>query len=333
MLNSKEHYVIDACIYPEESDFNGCAEDVKESMLDAFFLTVAGDSFEEAIQSIAKTYRISDNKSEKIKVVRSYDDLIKNKNNGQMSVILYFQDPYPIGNKIELVRVFYELGIRVVQMSYNKGGCIGGGGIEGAKYGLTDFGKEVVREMNKLGMLIDLSHCGKKTIDDTLKISEKPVTFCHANVYSISNNPRNKSDEQLKLLAENGGVIGLTPWAPILWDGKKNVPPTVDDYLDHVDYVVKLIGINHVGFASDNNLDHRKDIVGINSQTALYSDVVGPYNTNVGTNPNERHAIGFRGATDIENLIHHMIKRGYKEKDINKFLGGNFLRVLKTVWK
>ncbi|CCQ92928.1 conserved hypothetical protein [[Clostridium] ultunense Esp] len=331
MLNNKS-FVIDACIYPE-AEFEGCAEDIKQSKLDAFFLTVPGDSFEGAIKSISRTYLLSDDETEKFKVARNYNDLIANKNNDKMSAILYFQDPYPIGNKIELVRAFYELGIRVIQMSYNKGGCIAGGGVEGGNYGLTDFGREVVKEMNRLGMLIDLSHCGEKTINDVFEVTNKPVTFCHANVYEISRNPRNKSDDQLKSLAKNGGVIGLTPWAPILWNGKKNVPPTIDDYLDHVDYVVKLIGIDHVGFASDNNLDHSEDIIGINEQSSLYSDVVGPYNTKVGTDPKERHAIGFKGATDIDNLIRNMKKRGYHDEDIDKFLGGNFLRVLKEVWR
>ena len=116
-------------------------------------------------------------------------------------------------------------------MSYNKGGYIGGGCVEGGDYGLTDFGKTLVKEFNKIGMLIDLSHCGPKVVADVLELSEKPVTIGHTCSKVLADNPRNKTDEQMKRLKENGGVIGMTPWAPICWKRKENVPPTIEDYL------------------------------------------------------------------------------------------------------
>lgn len=332
MINIENLYTIDGCVYPE-SEFNGCAEDVKKSNLDGFFLTVPGESFRGAVKSIAKNYMISDVDSEKISIPRTYEDLFKAKREGKKSAILYFQDPHPVENKMEFLRAFYELGIRVVQMAYNKGGYIGAGCTENVGYGLTDFGKNVVREMNELGVLIDLSHCGKKTVEDVLRESKKPVTFGHANPFSIANNPRNKTDEQLKMLANNGGVIGITAWGPICWNGKENKRPTVEDLIDHMDYVINLIGDDHVGIASDNNLDHSKDIIGINSQGALYDEVVGPYNKHVGVDPNERHTKGFAGAVDIDNLIICMRNRGYADERIKKIMGGNFLRVLKDVWR
>lgn len=326
-------FVLDACIWPESGNFSGMSQDYKDSYLDACFLTLNGDSFRDGVESLGRTSLLTSDPKEKIKIARSYDDLMQNKKDGYKSLILYFQDPAPLENKLNLVRAFYEMGVRVVQMSYNKGGFIGAGCVESAGYGLTDFGKILVKEFNNMGMLIDMSHCGPKVVDDVLSLTQKPVTIGHTCCKAIADNPRNKTDEQLKHLKEVGGVVGITPWAPICWKRKENTPPTIEDYLDHVCHAVDLIGIDHVGFASDNNLDHNKDLSGIDSQGALYDLVVGGYNKNVSTDPKERHAIGFTGALDVQNLIDAMRKRGFNDEEIEKFLGGNFLRVIKEVWK
>lgn len=333
MKDLKNAYVLDACIWPESGDFKGLSDDYKTSKLDACFLTLNGDSFRDGVLHLGKTARIASDPNEKIRIARTYGELMKNKEDGVKSMILYFQDPAPLENKMDLAWAFYEMGFRVIQMSYNKGGFVGGGCIEGADYGLTDFGKALVKEFNKMGMLIDLSHCGPKVVADALELTEKPVTIGHTCCKAVADNPRNKTDEQLKRLAEIGGVVGITPWAPICWKGKENVPPTIEDYLDHVCHAVDLIGIDHVGFASDNNLDHSKDEAGILWQGALFDMVAGAYNKNVSTDPNERHALGFSGSLDVQNLVDGMRKRGFHNDEIEKFLGGNFLRVIKEVWR
>lgn len=333
MKDLKNAYVIDGCIWPEDGKFKGMSEDYKESLLDACFLTLDGDNFRSGVESLGYVSQLTYDPKEKIKIVRKFEDFAENKKNGYKSLILYFQDPAPIENKVKLAHAFYEMGVRVVQMSYNKGGFIGAGCVEGAGYGLTDFGKQMVKEFNEMGMLIDLSHCGPNVTKDVLSLTEKPVTICHACTKELADNPRNKTDEQMKALKAVGGVIGITPWAPICWKRKENVPPTIEDYLDHVCHAVDVVGIDHVGFASDNNLDHAADNVGITSQGALYDLVVGGYNKNVSTKPDERHALGFTGSLDTQNIIDAMRKRGFNNEEIVKFLGGNFLRVFKEVWK
>ncbi|MBQ6899908.1 MAG: membrane dipeptidase [Firmicutes bacterium] len=333
MKELKNAYVLDACIWPENGRFTGMSQDYKDSLLDACFLTLDGDSFRSGVECLGNVSLLSQDPAEKFRIARTYDDLMQNKKDGVKSMILYFQDPAPLENKSNLAKAFYEMGVRVIQMSYNKGGFIGAGCVEGAGYGLTDFGKRLVKEFNDMGMLIDLSHCGPNVVKDALMLTEKPVTIGHTCCKALADNPRNKTDEQIKALAEVGGVLGLTPWAPICWKRKENVPPTIEDYLDHVCHAVDLVGIDHVGFASDNNLDHNKDLAGISSQGSLYDLVVGGYNKNVSTDPNERHAIGFTGALDVQNLVDAMRKRGFNNEEIEKFLGGNFLRVFREVWK
>lgn len=326
-------FVLDGCIWPEDGKFTGMSDDYKGSLGDAWFLTLDGDNFRSGVECLGRVAMLSDDPKENFRIARSYDDLMKNKEDGVKSMILYFQDPAPIENSLPLARAFYEMGVRVVQMSYNRGGYIGAGCIEPDDFGLTIFGRQVVKAFNDMGMLIDLSHCGPKITADVLKHTEKPVTICHACCKALADNPRNKTDDQLRAIRDVNGMVGITPWAPICWKRQEDVPPTIEDFLDHVCHAVDLIGIEHVGFASDNNLDHKKDQVGIVSQNSLYDKVVGGYNSRVGTDPNERHALGFTGALDVQNLVDAMRKRGFANNEIEMLLGGSFLRVLKEVWK
>ena len=218
-------------------------------------------------------------------------------------------------------------------MTYNKSNYIGTGCTETIDRGLTDFGREAVKKMNELGIVIDLSHCSRQTALDVLRISEKPVVFSHADMKALSPNPRNRSDEELMLLKKNGGVIGLTSWGPLCWNPAKKTRPTLDEYIDHIDYVVDKIGIEHIGFGCDNTLDDYKDLKGIKEQSLLYPEVVGEYNEFVGIDPDIRHAEGFKGVWEIDKVVSRLKERGYTTEDINKFLGGNFFRVMKNVWK
>src|SRR5699024_4312285 len=144
--------------------------------------------------SIARTCAFLDEYSE-LRVVREYSDVERNKQKGYKSLLLAFEDPYPVGFSMNRLRVFYELGVRVMQLTYNQANYIGTGCAERHDSGLTQFGKGIIKEMNKLGILIDLSHCNKLTSKEAIEISEKPVVFSHANVNQLSPNIRNKDDE------------------------------------------------------------------------------------------------------------------------------------------
>ncbi|MGB4452452.1 MAG: membrane dipeptidase [Bacillota bacterium] len=313
----KDSFVLDGCVFAE-GDFNGCSKDIATTGLDAFFLTIPHSSkgFSEAVQSIGRIYQLCDAKPEELRVVRTVNEMAEAARNCTISIILAFQDPYPIGNSIDRLRVFYELGVRVIQLTYNKAGYIGTGCAETADRGLTDFGRRVIDEMNRLGILVDLSHCSTETALDALKHSSKPVVFSHSAARRISDSPRNRTDEELKLLTENGGVIGISPWGPLCWKRMKKEQPTLDDYIDHVDYVVNLIGIDHVGFGSDNTVDYSEDREGTLEQSLLYPTIVAEYDRYIGTEPDQRHAIGFRSIREIGNVVEKLRERGYTSEDI-----------------
>lgn len=324
---------IDGCAFAE-GDFIGFSEDILKSTVDAFFLTLphSDEGFAETVSSIGRIYNLAD-REESFTVVRTHQDLAANKIVNKKSIILAFQEPHPIGNSLDNLRVFYELGVRVVQLTYNKANYIGTGCTESQDRGLTDFGKKLIKEMNRLGMLVDISHCSKRTALEAIKESEQPVVFSHANVKSLCDSPRNRTDEEIRLLAEKGGVIGLTPWGPLCYRKDYGQQPTLNDYLDHVEYVINLVGIDHVGFGGDNTLDDNEDRGGTAVQSALYPEVVADYDERIGTHPSVRHAKDFKGPKEIHNVIGGLKNRGYSPHEINKFLGGNFSRVIQQVWK
>ena len=326
--------VIDGCTF-SEGEFKGVSQKVIDSPLDAFFFAVPGqlEGFYDCVVEIGKLYNLFDNKQKKIKIARTLEDLAEAKKEGKKGLIITFQDPHPIENSLDKLRTLYELGLRVVQLTYNKSNYIGTGCTETIDRGLTDFGRKAIKKMNELGIIIDLSHCSRQTALDVLKISEKPVVFSHADMKALSPNTRNRSDEELMLLKKNGGVIGLTSWGPLCWNPAKKTRPTLDEYIDHIDYVVDKIGIDYVGFGCDNTLDDSKDLKGMKEQSLLYPEVVGEYNEFVGNDPDIRHAEGFKGVWEIDNVVSRLKERGYTTEDINKFLGGNFFRVMKNVWK
>lgn len=326
--------VIDGCAFAE-GDFAGCSAEVLSSVVNAFFLTIPHSDlgFAEAMRAIGGIYNLADQEGKRLHVARTVNDLEQAALNGKKSIILAFQEPYPIGHSLAQLRAFYEVGVRVVQLTYNKRNLIGTGCTESTDHGLSDFGRKLIAEMNKLGMLVDLSHCSTKTAVEAMRISEKPVVFSHANVKALADNPRNRTDEEIRLVAETGGLIGLTPWAPICWKRERDEQPTLDDYLDHVEYVVNLVGIDHVGFGGDNTLDEKEDRGGTTEQSTLYPEVVAEFDRRVGTHPSVRHARDFKGAKEIQNVIAGLRKRGFGAEAIAKFLGGNFARVLKEVWR
>ena len=330
----KELYVIDGCTFTE-GVFIGLSERVKRSPLTAFFLTTPkeGEGFCECATSIGHIHNYADREDSGFVVARTVEDIVNAKKENKKALIITFQDPHAVENSLAKLRALYEMGLRVMQMTYNNTNYIGTGCSESIDGGLTDFGKTLLKKMNEIGIVADVSHCGHKTTMDVLKSSDKPIVISHSCPLHMTENVRNKTDEELRLLKENGGVIGLSPWGPLCWKNDPKGRPTLTDYVDHIDYVVNLIGIDHIGYGSDNTPDDTKDEAGLYTQSTLYSPVVGAYNAATGISPSTRYPIGIEGVWNIENVFIEMRRRGYTEEDIYKYAGGNFMRVLRENWK
>ncbi len=255
--------------------------------------------------------------------VDSMDDLDRAKRAGQVGVILGLQNSEHFRTPND-VALFHGIGQRVSQLTYNARNLIGNGSTERRDEGISDFGVAVIAKMNEVGMAVDVSHCGDRTSAEAFEISKKPVLITHSNVRALAGtHPRCKPDDVIRLVKKAGSVMGITGVRMFV---KAEEPTTVEDFLNHVDYVVRLTGPEHVGIGSDIDLD---------GYDAM------PPEQNRRLRAGYKSTYAFRDRIDIEGIDHHkrmydvtegLIRRKYTDEQIRGILGGNFKRVLGEIW-
>jgi membrane dipeptidase len=221
------------------------------------------------------------------------------------------------------VALFHALGLRVCQLTYNEQNLLGSGSTEREDGGVSDFGAEIIAAMNKVGILVDTGHSGDRTTQDAAEISKKPIAITHSNCRAVANHPRGKSDAAILAVTKKGGVMGISGVRQFVATAE---PTTIENMIDHYDYVVKISGIEHVGIGSDADL-YGYDALPAEIQKALKANYKASY--------------GFRDKTDIEAFAHPkkiydltdaLIRRGYTDAHIELILGGNFKRLLAEAW-
>ena len=246
------------------------------------------------------------------------------KEEGKIGLVLTFQNATQLEDDwLNYLPVFHALGVRVIGPTYNTTNLLGSGCLEPVDNGLTGYGRQVIRAMGHIGMLVDLSHTGDRTCRETLEVAQDPVLLTHANPRALNASPRNKPDDILKAVAASGGVVGVVAWN-VLCMTKPNVQPTILDLADHIDYLVNLIGVDHVGLGSDMNENF--DALPVKSN---FAEVYGWMMEGV---RNMTEPVGFGSVDDYPNLTRVLVKRGYSDSDILKILGENYMRVAKQVW-
>ena len=255
--------------------------------------------------------------------IDSPGDFDRVKNSGKIGIMIGVQNSEHF-RTLKDVEHFHALGQRVSQLTYNSRNMIGNGSTERRDEGISDFGVAVVEKMNAIGMAVDVSHCGDKTSLDAFEVSKKPVLVTHSNVRALNpGHPRCKPDEVIRAVGKAGSVMGITGVRMFV---KGSEPTTIEDALNHFDYVAKMIGIEHVGVGSDIDLDGYDDMAP-EANKALRAGYKGSY--------------GFREKIDIEGIDHPkrmydltegLIRRKYSDDQIVGVLGGNFKRVLSQIW-
>jgi len=255
--------------------------------------------------------------------IDSASDLDRVKKSGKLGVILGIQNSDQFRRPRD-VDFFRSLGQRVSQLTYNSRNFIGSGATERRDDGISDFGAAIIGRMNKVGMAVDVSHCGDKTTLDAFDISKKPVLITHSNVRALAGgHPRCKSDEAIKKMGKTGGVMGITGVRMFV---KADEPTTIEHCLNHFDHVRKLTGPEHLGVGSDMDL-YGYDAMPPKANKRLRAGYKGSY--------------AFREKIDIDGLNHPkrmfdltegLIRRKYTDTEIQGILGGNFSRVLKEIW-
>jgi membrane dipeptidase len=237
--------------------------------------------------------------------VDSPADLARAKASGKIGIILGMQDSNHFRDLSD-VDAFYANGQRLTQITYNSHNRLGSGCMVDDT-GLTEFGEQVIARMNQLGMAVDVSHSGQRTTLDTIEASTKPVLITHSNCKTLAPGvARCKTDESIKAAAAKGGVIGLTGVRHFV---RAQYPVTIEHALNHFDYAVKLVGVEHVGVGSDTDL-HGRD-----TSAALKYDIAGLNHTR-----------------RMFELTEGLIRRGYTNQQIGLMLGGNFQRALNEIW-
>jgi membrane dipeptidase len=222
-----------------------------------------------------------------------------------------------LNGDIGMVDLYYRLGVRQMLFAYNRNN-LAGGGCHDEDIGLTDFGRAVIAEMNRLGMVVDCSHCSYRTSMEAIAASTAPVIFSHANARKVWDHERNIWDDQIKACAATGGVIGVTGVGRFL--GPQG--PTVEHLVEHIDHMVALVGPQHVGFGMDSVLKTHGTNDGLTRNRHFW--------------PERQYPDGGSGYVPPEaapRLTQALLDRGYGEGDIRGILGENFLRVARQVWK
>ncbi|MCA1591598.1 MAG: dipeptidase [Acidobacteria bacterium] len=328
---------------------------MKEGGLDAQFFSIwvepelyghgGASAVRRADEQIAAVRALAERHPETWTLATTSADIRHAASEGKLAALLGLEGGYPVDEKIESVERYYRMGVRYMTLAWSHSlSWAGSSGDEaGRTRGLSDFGRRVVREMNRLGMMVDVSHVSDKTFWDVVETSTKPVIATHSNCRAIADVPRNLTDDMIRALAAKGGVVCVVFYPAFLepgWQEKKNrvdaeIAPLVDAagrkatgrgsfrriardrvrerefahrlppvsvarVVDHIDHIVKLVGVEHVGIGSDFD--------GIQAVPA-----------------------GLASVADLPNLTAELLRRGYTEEDVDKILGGNILRVMEEV--
>lgn len=315
--------------------------------MNAPFFALWVPTFYKGSESVRRTLQLYDaahhlftSYANEIEQARSASDITRILKANKLAIVLTLEGGHQIGDDLAVLRVYRQLGILSMTLTHFRNNNWADSSTDKPQHnGLTDFGKQVVREMNRIGMIVDISHVSDKTFFDTIAITTKPVIASHSSCRALANIPRNMTDNMLKALARNGGVIGINFGAGFLnqedaaglirdigriaasepnltgkqlddyaakffatenWSHAKTAHASINDVVAHIDHVVKVAGIDHVGIGSDYD--------GISNVPKGLEDV-----------------------SKMPALTASLLKRGYSQTDVNKIMGGNFLRMMRAV--
>jgi membrane dipeptidase len=253
--------------------------------------------------------------SQDYRLIASVDDVHRSKAEGKLGVTFDIEGMGPVQDDPALVQTFYELGVRWMLIAYNRNNKAGGGCMD-EDTGLTDIGRAIIDEMERVGMVLCLSHAGRRTVTDALEYAKQPVIFSHSNPFGDTSHVRNVPDELLRACAGKGGVIGLSGIGPFLGAGER----VVEALLRQLHYVIDLVGPAHVGLGLDYVFDQHELAEHARTNPSLY-----PAGVEAGLAMVEPESI-----TDIAESL---ARENLSDEHIRNILGGNWLRIASQVWR
>lgn len=284
-------------------------------------MTVAGDNHNvsQAVQRVAGVRRQIAGMGDTAVLCESVTDIEAARASGRLAVLLHFEGTRCFERNLDLVEIFYRLGIKHALLAFNQANSAGGGCMEPGDGGLSGFGRKLVAEMERVGMMIDLSHCGHRTAMETMEIASGPCVYTHSDAAALFPHPRNISDDEIRACAATGGLIGLA--SSSMYHGDFEV--RAETLFRHVDHVVQLVGAQHAGIGLDILSDGEAFSNWMRDRPEEWPDVRQPDWPGIRTAMPEI----------LPELAGCMLNAGYSEENVRAILGGNYLRICDQVWK
>lgn len=272
------------------------------------------NSFENTVQVLARYRKSIRSQPDEYVLAFTVEDVLRAKESGKLAIAFDLEGSEPLLGNLHLISLYYDLGVRQMLLAYNRDNRASGGCMEG-QTGLTAFGKEVIKEMNRVGMVVDLSHMGFRATMEACQISTAPVIFSHSNPSGLREHARNISDEQIKACAQTGGVIGINGIGDFLGGTRSEL------IVKNIEYVMDLVGPEHAGIGLDYVVDKQELIDYVEG----HPDIFPPEKI--------QDYLSFVEPEQFPEFTELLHTKGYSEQVIQGILGGNFLRVAKEVWK
>jgi len=290
----------------------------------------SGDAFAETVRDITGWNAFIASHAGALRRVRCVADIAAAAEAGQVGVIYGFQNTEMLGSELDRVRLFAKMGVRVIQLTYNGRNAVGDGATVRDDRGLSGFGGEVVERLQAEGVLVDLSHSSEKTCLDALWLAKRPLAITHSACRAVADHPRNKSDAELRLLAERGGVLGLYFMPYLRLAGQ----PMAADLVAHLEHAIDVCGEDHVGLGTDGGTTMVDDMTAWRRK--LEDEIAQRRALRVGA-PGETAEVAtflpdLCGPTQFQRLADLLDARGHGAARIEKILGGNFRRLMNEAW-
>ncbi|RUV77935.1 membrane dipeptidase [Mesorhizobium sp. M1A.F.Ca.IN.020.30.1.1] len=277
--------------------------------------------WEESLRCAAHYHRWLSMHPDEYVIVDKVADIYRAKREGKLAVALDLEGANALNKNIEMIPLYHRLGIRHMNLAYNKNNEFAGGCTDSEDIPLTALGRAAIAEMNRIGMMVDCTHTGYRSSMDIMEISSTPVIFTHSNPRSLWDHKRNIWDDQIKACAQTGGVVGIVGVSKFMGDEKDC---NSDTFVKHIDYVVNLVGIDHVGLGLDAVLDPQ--------ETPKLCKIYQRFMPIEEAEDWSEQVWNFILPEDFSGIAEGLLARGYGDDDVKKVMGGNFIRVASQVW-
>jgi membrane dipeptidase len=309
---------VSVTIGPERSEWLGYLKRHKEAGADVICVCVGFDDFAADNKSalLAAFRRWFDLHSDDYQLVRSVADIDHARQAGKLAVCFNIEGGRSLSGQVEMVGLYYELGVRWMLFAYNRNNELAGG-CQDDDQGLTDFGREVLKEMERVGMVVCCSHIGQRSALEIMAAARNPVILSHSNPRALCDHPRNVTDEVIRACAQTGGVIGITGLGNFLGINDTRT----ETFVRHVDYVVNLVGPEHVGIALDFHYDDEEIFNFVKRNPQIWPPHAYP------------NGLALMKPEQLPEIAASLLALGYRETDVANIMGGNHLRIAQRVWK